>query len=51
MEATFSEPMKLSDGKTIQPTGKKVKMPMATIARWKNGCIATAATKPARYLT
>ena len=29
MEATFSEPMKLSDGKTIQPTGKKVKIPMA----------------------
>jgi hypothetical protein len=40
MEATFSEPMTLPDGKTIEPTGKKVKMPMATIARWKNGCIA-----------
>jgi len=40
MEATFSEAMKLPDGKTIVPTGKKVKMPMATIARWKNGCIA-----------
>lgn len=40
MEATFSEPMKLPDGTSIPPTGKKVKMPMATIARWKNGCIA-----------
>jgi len=40
MEATFSEPMKFPDGKTIAPTGKKVKMPMATIAKWKNGCSA-----------
>lgn len=40
MEATFSEPMKLPDGQTIAPTGKKVKMPMATIAKWKKGCIA-----------
>lgn len=40
MEATFSEPIKLPDGKTIAATGKKVKMPMATIARWKKGCIA-----------
>lgn len=40
MEPTFSEPMKLSDGRTIAPTGKKVKMPMATIAKWKDGCIA-----------
>ena len=40
IEATFSEPMKLPGGKTIPPTGKKVKMSMATIARWKNGCIA-----------
>ncbi|MGC3976714.1 MAG: ester cyclase [Nitrospira sp.] len=40
MEATLSEPMKLPDGKSIGPTGKKVKMPMATIAKWNNGCIA-----------
>lgn len=40
LEATFSEPMKLPDGKSIPPTGKKVKIPMATIAKWKNGCIA-----------
>jgi len=40
LEATFTEPMKLPDGTSIPPTGKKVKMPMATIARWQNGCIA-----------
>ena len=40
LEATFSEPMKLPDGKSIPPTGNKVKLPMATIAKWKNGCIA-----------
>jgi len=32
--------MKLPDEKTITATGRKVKMSMATIARWKNGCIA-----------
>jgi len=40
LEATFSEPMKLPDGTSIPPTGKTVKMSMATIARWTNGCIA-----------
>ncbi|MBN8763541.1 MAG: ester cyclase [Candidatus Melainabacteria bacterium] len=40
LEATFSEPMKLPDGKSIPPTGKKVKMSMVTLAKWKNGCIA-----------
>jgi len=40
LEATFSEPMKLADGSAIAPTGKKVKIPMATLAKWKNGCIA-----------
>lgn len=40
LEATFSEPMKLPDGQSIPATGNKVKLIMATIARWKNGCIA-----------
>jgi len=40
LEATFSEPMKLPNGKSIPPTGNKVKIPKATIARWDNGCIA-----------
>ena len=40
LEATFSESMKLPGGNSIPPTGKRVKLTMATIARWKNGCIA-----------
>lgn len=40
LEATFTEPMQLPDGSSIPPTGKKVKLTMATVARWKNGCIA-----------
>lgn len=40
LEATFSEPMQLPNGSSIPPTGKKVKLNMATIAKWKNGCIA-----------
>jgi predicted ester cyclase len=40
LEATFSEPMQLPNGNSIPPTGNKVKLNMATIARWNNGCIA-----------
>lgn len=40
LEATFSEPMKMPDGTSIPPTGNKVKISMATIAKWRNGCIA-----------
>jgi ketosteroid isomerase-like protein len=39
MEGTFTKPMTMGD-KTIQPTGKKLKLTMATVAHWKNGCIA-----------
>ena len=39
LEATFTKPMPFGD-KTIQPTGKKVKLQMVTVAHWKNGCIA-----------
>ena len=35
MEGTFSKPMTLPDGKAIQPTGKKFKLKMTTIAHWK----------------
>lgn len=35
MEGTFSKPMPIGDGKFIQPTGKKFKLPMATIGIWK----------------
>ena len=34
MEGTFTEPMVLPDGKTIQPTGKAYRIPMATIGHW-----------------
>ncbi|MCS3431494.1 ester cyclase [Klebsiella sp. BIGb0407] len=31
---TFTEPMTLSNGKVIQPTGKRFEIEMATIGRW-----------------
>ena len=37
MEGTFSKPMDIGNGKTIQPTGKKFKLTMSTIAHWKDG--------------
>jgi len=37
MEGTFSKPMPVAGGKTIPPTGKTYKIPMATIGHWKDG--------------
>jgi hypothetical protein len=37
MEGTFTQPMPAGDGTFIQPTGKKFKLPMATIGVWENG--------------
>lgn len=37
MEGTFSRPMPMPKGKTIPPTGKTFRLPMATIGKWKNG--------------
>jgi predicted ester cyclase len=34
MEGTFSKPMMTPDGKTIPPTGKKLKMQMVTVGHW-----------------
>lgn len=34
LEGTFSKPMMLPDGKTIPPTGKSYRIPMATIGHW-----------------
>jgi hypothetical protein len=34
MEGTFSQPMKLADGKEIPPTGKSFKLKMATVGHW-----------------
>lgn len=36
-EGTFTKPMPIGKGKFIQPTGKAVNMPMATIGIWENG--------------
>ena len=35
MTGTFTKPMVLPDGKTIQPTGKAFKLQMSTFAHWK----------------
>jgi predicted ester cyclase len=37
MEGTFTKPMPMPNGKSIPPTGKAYKLPMATIGLWKNG--------------
>jgi len=34
LEGTFTKPMVLPDGKTIPPTGKAYRIPMATIGHW-----------------
>lgn len=34
IEGTFTKPMVLADGTVIQPTGKKYRLPMATLGRW-----------------
>ena len=37
MEGTFTKPMPIGNGQFIQPTGKRFKLPMATIGIWKDG--------------
>ena len=37
MEGTFTQPMPLPDGKSIPPTGKAFKLPMATLGHWRDG--------------
>ena len=37
---TFTQPMTLPDGTQIPPTGKSLRLAMATFARWENGKIA-----------
>ena len=39
IEGTFTQPMMLPDGTEIPPTGKSFKIPMATVAHWKDGKI------------
>jgi hypothetical protein len=44
MQGTFTKPMKMPDGRVIQPTGKAFSLPMCTVGHWKNG------TMDAEYL-
>ena len=37
MEGTFSKPMPVGGGKSIQPTGKTFSVSMCTIGKWKDG--------------
>ena len=37
MEGTFSKLLDLGNGKVVQPTGKKFRLPMLTVGRWENG--------------
>ena len=39
LEGTFTKPMTLPDGKTIQPTGKAYRIPLATLGHWNKGGI------------
>ena len=39
-EGAWVKPITLPDGTVLQPTGKKVKIKVATIARWEDGRIA-----------
>ncbi|MBI4548840.1 MAG: ester cyclase [Ignavibacteriae bacterium] len=34
---TFTKPMPIGGGKTIPPTGKAFRLPMCTVAHWKDG--------------
>jgi hypothetical protein len=41
IEGTFSQPMHLPNGSSVQPTGKPFRLPMATIGRWnRQGAMA-----------
>jgi hypothetical protein len=37
MTGTFSRPMPMPDGKSVPPTGKSFKIPVATIGHWTGG--------------
>ena len=37
MDGTFSKPMKMPNGKVIQPTNKKFMLRMCTVGHWKDG--------------
>jgi hypothetical protein len=37
MEGTFTKPMPIAEGNSLDPTGKTYKIQMATIGHWKDG--------------
>ena len=37
MEGTFTKPMPIGHARSIQPTGRRFRVPMSTIGRWKDG--------------
>lgn len=37
MEGTFTQPMPIGGGGSIEPTGKPFKLMMSTVGRWENG--------------
>lgn len=37
LEGTFTRPMTTPDGAVIRPTGKRFKLPMCTVGKWKDG--------------
>ncbi|MFO0593774.1 MAG: ester cyclase [Myxococcaceae bacterium] len=37
LEGTFSKPMAIGEGKSLPPTNKTYRIPMATLGHWKNG--------------
>ena len=39
LTGTFTRPMTLPDGTTVQPTGRSFTLPMCTVAHWKDGRI------------
>jgi hypothetical protein len=39
MEATFTKPLDFGNGKSQPPTGKKLKLQMATVGHWNKDCV------------
>lgn len=37
LEQTFTRPMTLPDGRTVEPTGRHLRLQMVTVGHWKDG--------------
>ncbi len=40
LSGSFTAPLRLADGTEVPPNGRRVRIQMATFARWENGAIA-----------